>query len=96
MQVINSSTLLLSGRRLEFPASVQVRLENSAEEEIQTLELLELFRVLPKKRVVALARWQGALVVAKLLFERGRWEEQLQREVEGVTALDKRGMTSAQ
>ena len=58
MQAINTSTLLLGGRRLEFPASVEVRLKNSVGEGTQTIELIELFRVLPKKRVVALARWQ--------------------------------------
>lgn len=96
MQAINTSTLLLGGRRLEFPASVELRLDNSVGEGTQTLELVELFRVLPKKRVVALARWQGSLVVAKLFFARGRWEQHLQREIQGVNALDSAGIKTAE
>tara|TARA_R100001377_G_scaffold50258_3_gene29229 strand:+ start:462 stop:1955 length:1494 start_codon:yes stop_codon:yes gene_type:complete len=96
MRAINSSTLLLSGRRLQFPVSVQVRLENGTTQQTETLELIELFRVLPKKRVVALARWRGSLVVAKLFFARGRWEQHLQREIQGVNALCSAGIKSAQ
>lgn len=95
MQAINTTTLLLSGRRIEFPASVQVRLDNSVGEGTHTLELIELLRVLPRKRVVALARWQGSLVVTKLFFARGRWEHHLQREVQGNAALDAAGIKTA-
>lgn len=96
MQTINTTALFASGRQLELPASIEVRLDNSVGEGTQTLELLELFRVLPRKRVVALARWQGALVVAKLFFARGRWEHHLRREMEGLEALSRAGITSAE
>jgi tRNA A-37 threonylcarbamoyl transferase component Bud32 len=95
MQIINTSTILLSGRQLDFPASVRVRVGGREGAAPQTLELLELLRVLPRKRVVALARWQGALVVAKLFFKRGRWEQHLQRDVQGVAALEEAGIKTA-
>lgn len=96
MQAIDTKTLLIRGRRLEMPASVRVRLENSDTEDTQTLELLELFRVLPKKRVVALARWKGSVVVAKLFFARGRWEQHLLREAQGIAALGAAGIETAE
>lgn len=79
-----------------LPASVEVRLNNAEGEGVQTLELLELYRVLPRKRMVALARWRGGLVVAKLFFARGRWEHHLQREVEGIKALSRAGIKTAE
>jgi len=96
MQTIDTSTLLSSGRQLVFPASVEVRLDNSVGEVTQTLELIRLFRVLPKKRVVALARWKGRVVVAKIFFARRRWEQHLQREVQGVSALESAGIKTAE
>lgn len=96
MHSINTSSLLSSGRQLELPASIDVRLERSVGEVTQTLELLELFRILPFKRVVALARWQGALVVAKLFFARSRWEQHLQREVQGISAMHDAGIKTAE
>ena len=96
MQAINTSILLVRGRRLELPASVEVRLENSVGAVTQPLELIQLFRVLPRKRVVALARWKGALVVVKLFFSRGRWEQHLQRELHGIAALGAVGIKTAE
>lgn len=96
MQTINTSTLLSKGRQLALPASVEVRLTNSVGDASQTLELIELFRLLPKKRVVALARWQGALVVVKLFFARGRWEQYLHKEKQGFAALSAAGIKTAE
>lgn len=96
MQAINTTTLLTSGRQLELPGSVEVRMSNCVGDATQTLELIELFRVLPNKRVVALALWQGSLVVAKLFFARGRWEQHLQREVQGIVALSTAGVMTAE
>lgn len=96
MRSIDTSTLLSSGRQLDLPASIEVRLGDSVGKVTQTLELLELFRILPRKRCVILARWQGALVVAKLFYARGRWEQHLQREVQGIEALSAAGILTAE
>jgi len=95
MQAISTSTLLSSGRKLVLPARVDVRMEKSVGNGMQTLELIELLRVLPRKRVVALARWQGALVVAKLFFARRSWDRHQQREMQGITALNNAGIKTA-
>src|SRR5690606_21414697 len=55
---------------------------------------LSILRVLPRRRVVALARWHGRTVVAKLFFARGRWQQHLQRERHGITNMVEAGITT--
>ncbi|MCB1648960.1 MAG: hypothetical protein H7A05_07930 [Pseudomonadales bacterium] len=95
MSVINTETLMASGRELLLPATLEICLHNHASDSVQTLELLQIFRVVPKRRIVALARWQGQRVVVKLFFARPRWAQHLEREVQGITAMQSVGMATA-
>ncbi len=58
MTALNTRTLMASGRMfLPTETDPAVLLWQQTEGEVQPLELLKVFRVLPEKRVVALARW---------------------------------------
>ena len=88
MTALDTRTLMASGRMfLPTETDPAVLLWQQTEGEVQPLELLKVFRVLPEKRVVALARWQGKLVLAKLFFARRRWQQHLQREIDGLEAI---------
>lgn len=91
MTLINTKTLITSGRALQLPATIECIIDGL----LTPIELLQMFRVLPMKRVVCLARWQGKLVVAKLFFARGRWEQHVAREEQGITALMTAGVKTA-
>ena len=91
MTLIDTKALIASGRALQLPAAINCSIDGVA----QSLEMLEVFRVLPQKRLVCLARWQGELVVAKLFFARGRWSQHIAREEQGIKALMSAGVQTA-
>ncbi|MDO9319539.1 MAG: lipopolysaccharide kinase InaA family protein [Gammaproteobacteria bacterium] len=95
MQTLDTRTLISSGRALmptdAAPTVLQWQDENG---EAQSLELLKVLRILPEKRVVALARWRGQHVLAKLFFARVRWPQHLQREIDGVQAIVTAGIAT--
>lgn len=86
MSSLDTQALFAQGRELALPATVDVHMAD-APDKVQTLTLLQTFRVLPGKRMVALARWQDTLVVVKLFFARTRWEQHVAREVQGIGLL---------
>jgi len=67
MMNLDTHALLTQGRRITLPAAMEVRLTASPEK-VETLELLQTFRFLPGRRLVALVRWKERLVVMKLFF----------------------------
>lgn len=89
-QKIDTRSLLSMGRELELPATLDICLDNAAVSE--PLELLTLFRVLPERRLVALARWRDQVIVAKLFFSRGRWQQHLERETRGIELVMRKGI----
>lgn len=91
MTSIDTTALITSGRALQLPATIECVVEGV----VASLDLLEAFRVLPRKRLVCLARWNGRLVVAKLFFARGRWSQSTVREEQGIKALMKAGINTA-
>lgn len=95
MTIINTAMLLESGRSLRLPASIDVCLDASPDTTPARVELLQLFRIVPKRRIVALARWGDTLVVVKLFFSRTRWTQHLEREVLGIKALQSAGIPTA-
>jgi tRNA A-37 threonylcarbamoyl transferase component Bud32 len=95
MQTLDTRTLISSGRALlPTEAAPAVLRWQDAHGEAQSLELLKVFRVLPEKRVVALAHWRGQRVLAKLFFSRLRWPQHLQREIDGVQAIVAAGVAT--
>ncbi len=95
MQTLDTRTLISSGRALmPTDAEPAVLPWLDADGEAQSLELLKVFRILPEKRVVALARWRGQRVLAKLFFARLRWPQHLQREIDGIHAIVAAGIAT--
>lgn len=92
MQSVDSTSLISAGRELQFPATLQVDFEKGGEN--QALQLVSVLRVLPRRRVVALAKWHGRIVVAKLFFARSRWQQHLLRERQGITNMVKADITT--
>lgn len=83
---LDTQSLLAQGRALTLPATLEVCLSQRPED-VETLTLLQTFRVLPGKRIVALARWRNELTVVKVFLARGRWEQHVAREVAGISLL---------
>lgn len=92
MQAIDSALLHSAGRDLQLPATLRVSFEKSGED--QPLLLLSVLRVLPRRRLVALARWHDRTVVAKLFFARSRWQQHLLRERHGITNMVAAGIAT--
>ncbi len=92
MRPLDTRTLIASGRALPLPAILHWRMDGGGPP--QSLEILSTFRVLPEKRIVALANWNGQLVVAKLFFARGRWVHHLERETQGIMAITGAGIAT--
>ena len=88
---LDTHALFAQGRELALPATLPVCLA-TAPDKVETLTLLQTFRVLPGKRIVALARWQDTLAVVKIFFARNRWEQHVSREVEGIGLLVSAGL----
>ncbi len=86
MNSLETHDLYAQGRELVLPATLEICLAETPEK-VDSLTLLQAFRVLPGKRVVALARWKDELAVVKIFIARGRWEQHVQREVEGIGLL---------
>jgi tRNA A-37 threonylcarbamoyl transferase component Bud32 len=91
MNSLDTHDLFAQGRELALPATLEVCLAETPEK-VDTLTLLQTFRVLPGKRVVALARWKDDLAVVKIFIARSRWEQHVQREVEGIGLLLEAGL----
>ena len=91
MTTIDTNTLINSARALPLPATIECTIDGT----VAGLELLETFRVLPKKRMVCLAKWQDKIVVAKLFFSHGRWAQHIHREQQGIEALVKADIHTA-
>lgn len=91
MNSLDTQALLAQGRHLTLPATLEICLSD-APDKVSALQLLRTFRVLPGKRIVALVRWNEALAVAKIFFARGRWEQHVNREVEGIRLLREAGL----
>ena len=79
---------------LVLPMRLQIQVGDDITQAIQTLDLLQVFRIMPGKRVVALAVWKGQTVVAKLFFCPSRWREHLRRELKGIHAMQEAGVST--
>jgi len=91
MNSLDTHALLTQGRQITLPAAMEVRLTASPEK-VETLELLQTFRFLPGRRLVALVRWKERLVVMKLFFSRRRWTKHLARETASIGQLVNSGL----
>jgi len=53
------------------------------------IEISQLIRLLPGKRLVAVGQWEGQSVIAKLFFQNGHWKRHLERERSGIQVIKK-------
>lgn len=62
--------------------------------ENETLHCLQFLRLLPGKRLVALAKWKEQTVIAKLFYDPRRAVRHVTREVQGMKAVKASGVLS--
>ena len=79
---LTPSQVAESGRALSAPFGLALESANLGELEVDTI-----LRLLPGKRLTALARWHGKKVVIKLFVDSQRWLHHWQEEMEGHEAL---------
>ena len=80
-----SNDIVEFGRNIPIPCNVTL-LTDGAE---STLEILEILRILPGKRLTAVARLNGKKTVAKLFFHPTAWKRKLNRELSGIKEFEK-------
>ncbi|MDX1490925.1 MAG: lipopolysaccharide kinase InaA family protein [Pseudohongiellaceae bacterium] len=91
---VSAEQLSSSARELDLPINLDVKLNDSAQ--IERVEILRFFRILPGKRVVCLARWHDHLVVAKIFLAPKRWQRHLAKESNGIPMLAGEGISTPQ
>lgn len=79
---LTPSQVAESGRALSAPFGLALESANLGELEVDTI-----LRLLPGKRLTALARWHGKKVVIKLFVDSQRWLHHWQEEMGGHEAL---------
>lgn len=82
MNELSSDGLERAGRQLVAPLRIRVIDPHSASGTAQ-VQIDEVLRLVPGKRLVGRALWQGTPAVAKLFFQPGRWQTHLARELSG-------------
>jgi tRNA A-37 threonylcarbamoyl transferase component Bud32 len=91
MSVDNTDVLRHGYYSLPLPLSLTIFVD----EAVQELTLTHLFRIIPGRRAVALGFCGGHKIVAKLFFETGRWQQHLQRELDGLRVMREAGIRCA-
>jgi tRNA A-37 threonylcarbamoyl transferase component Bud32 len=80
-----STDLVEFGRNIPIPCNVTL-LTDGVE---NRLEILEILRILPGKRLTAVARLNGNKTVAKLFFHPTAWKRKLNKELSGMEEFEK-------
>ena len=80
-----SNDIIEFGRNIPVPCNVTL-LTDGVESK---LEILKILRILPGKRLTAVARWNGKKTVAKLFFHPTAWKRKLNRELSGMEEFEK-------
>lgn len=80
----SGSELANLGRNVATPCYISLLGENAEEQ----LELLEILRILPGKRITAVARYRNQKVVAKLFFHPQHWQRNLKRDLTGMRQFE--------
>ncbi len=71
------------GRRIPIPFDLSIAKDHDAED----LNVETILRVVPGKRIIAVARWRNRQVIMKLFFQRGHWKRNLLRDLKGINLL---------
>lgn len=88
MKTYTSSELLKLGRHIATPFLVEIYKTGRVDQ----IEINEIIRIVPGKRLVGRAKWQGAIVIVKIFFAPLRWRPNLSRDIFGINLLRKRGL----
>lgn len=79
-----SSDLVKFGRHVPTPCNVSL-IDDGVEVK---LEILNILRILPGKRLTAVARFDGKKIVAKLFFHPQAWKRKLDKELRGMQVFE--------
>ncbi len=88
MKTYNSSELTRLGRQMVTPFLVEIYTEGG----LDKIKINEILRIIPRKRLVAKAKWRGTTVVVKIFFASLRWKRNLSGELSGINLLRKNGL----
>lgn len=83
MNTLTCVNLASMGRHIPTPFRLPVEDEQGQ----VTLEIKSILRIVPGRRLVALARWRDREVIVKVFFHARHWKRNLLRDVEGIKLL---------
>lgn len=85
--VLSPALLVQMGRSIPLPFQIKATVDNSN----QTLSIkgTEILRLLPQRRLVCKADYQGSVVIVKLFFHPSKAEQDYQNELQGYKRLIK-------
>ncbi len=95
MQKLNSSDLEKLNSNVVLPVSLDLlqgtlnhgKIVLQKAGAVQEVNLEKVLRLLPGKRLVALAQWQEKPVICKLFYQSGHWKRHVERELFGMRLL---------
>lgn len=90
MNNFNCKNLVAMGRHIPTPFFLEIAQEQGPAQ----LRIDSVIRIIPGKRIVALCSWKGQVLIAKLFFRRGRWQQSMLKDLKGVTQLRQAGIAT--
>ena len=88
MEIYRSAELVRLGRRISTPCLLEIYDKNS----LETIEVREILRIVPKRRLTAKAKWRDSSVIVKLFFSPSHWKRNLSRDLSGINLLIERNL----
>lgn len=90
MTTYTGHSLSLVGRQLTVPCNIKLL----GDGETGSLEIVKVLRILPGKRLTAIANHDGKTVVAKLFFRPKSWQRHLDKELSGIQEIQTQGFNA--
>ncbi len=88
MDIVSCADLISMGRQIPTPFHLSV-LKNEVELDLRVDSIL---RIVPGRRLVALALWQDKTVILKLFYDRKTWKRNMLRDLRGINSLRQAGI----
>ncbi|MFK7863489.1 MAG: lipopolysaccharide kinase InaA family protein [Pseudohongiellaceae bacterium] len=85
MRGLSSKELAQLGREAKAPFKIGM----ATDEGVKNLVVTKILRLLPGKRLTAVAQYQGSTVVAKLFFHPQSWQRHRDKERQGIKVIKK-------
>ena len=83
MTSLSCTNLITMGRHIPTPFSLSLE-ENQGNSD---LKIESIIRLVPGRRMVALAQWQDRQVIVKLFFHATNWKRNMLRDLKGINLL---------